>query len=226
MRIAIVTKHDRAAIMREAEQHGLTVAGSNPDAVLCYGGDGTFLHAEREYPGVPKLLVRKSDICKSCHTDSVEDALQALQDGTYETLTHTTLEARAGTEVLRGANDIILRNANLHHAIRFSLAIGGQVIHGRVIGDGLVVATPFGSSAYYRSITGDTFEAGFGIAFNNTTGDEEHLLVDEDAEITVTILRGPADLAADNERLERSLNDGDTITISRSHTSARILVPR
>jgi len=37
----------------------------------------------------------------------------------------------------------------------------------KVIGDGLLVATPFGSSGYYRSISGGVFETGLGVAFNN-----------------------------------------------------------
>ena len=35
---------------------------SDPDLVISYGGDGIFLIAERIFPGVPKILIRDSEI--------------------------------------------------------------------------------------------------------------------------------------------------------------------
>jgi len=67
------------------------------------------------------------------------------------------------------------------------------------IGDGLVVATPFGSTGYYRSITDSYFELGIGIAFNNSTEQADSLVVKEQRQIKVLITRGPALLYADNQ---------------------------
>jgi len=50
---------------------GFEMVKSNPDVIISFGGDGTLLSAEREYPGVPKLPIRNSQFCHKCaeHAD-------------------------------------------------------------------------------------------------------------------------------------------------------------
>ena len=52
-------------------KHTLKVLGAknvheNPEYVIAWGGDGTLLIAERQYPGVPKLHIRDKSICEKC----------------------------------------------------------------------------------------------------------------------------------------------------------------
>jgi NAD+ kinase len=86
-----------------------------------------------------------------------------------------------------------------------------------------VAATPFGSSAYYRSITHSLFQVGIGLAFNNSTEPVDHMVLREDSLIEVTILRGPAIVAVDNNPERVSLLEGDTFLVRKSSEPARIL---
>ena len=45
---------------------GLVVVRREPDAVLCHGGDGTLLRADREWPDVPKVPVRVASRARPC----------------------------------------------------------------------------------------------------------------------------------------------------------------
>ena len=76
-----------------------------------------------------------------------------------------------------GLNDILLRNSDIRSTVRFSVTVNSEPLTDEVIGDGLVVATPFGSSAYFRSISNTTFRTGIGIAFNNCTDFGNHVVL-------------------------------------------------
>jgi NAD+ kinase len=225
MKIALVSK-DAAALARckeSAKEHGLDYDGESPDVVLTYGGDGTFLHAERKFPGVPKLPLRKSATCQKCYEHEIEEALTLLSEKKYDEEELIKVEAAFKGERLIGLNDIIIRNKDLEHAMRFDLFVDGKLLFEHLIGDGLVIATPFGSTAYYKSVTREPFEQGIGIALNNTMQEIAPLLLDESCEITVKILRGPAEVAADNLKAAIILDEGDEITITVSEQKARVL---
>lgn len=228
-RIAIVSR-DTAACARFKElvsHYGFSYDEKAPELVISFGGDGTLLHAERLFPGVPKLLLRGSTTCQKCHNHPLEHALDALREGrfTKRKMIKLEVELSCGTKISSrvALNDIILRNKHLEHAIRFSLSVDGKQIHEQLIGDGLVVATPYGSTAYFKSITKETFKKGMGLAFNNITLDQSPLLLDDSVEIRIRILRGPAEVAADNDRFPAVLEEGDVLLVRKSSESTTIL---
>lgn len=203
---------------------GLEIVDLDPELIISYGGDGTFFQAEHRYPSIPKLILKASRICKLCSKLDNEELLRRTTAGDYKLKSLPKLEARAGGEKLLALNDIIVHNANSRHAIRYHLSLDGQTISPHeIIGDGVVIATPLGSTGYYRSITDSYFELGLGIAFNNSTEQSDHLVVSSDRHITVTISRGPALVFADNQIEEIELNVGESVTIKQAPEQARIL---
>jgi len=104
-----------------------------------------------------------------------------------------------GADHLVALNEIVIHNKNPQHGIRYRVFLDKTDLGKEFIGDGLVVATPFGSTGYYRSITDSYFELGIGIAFNNSTEQADSLVVKEQRQIKVLITRGPALLYADNQ---------------------------
>lgn len=202
---------------------GLVLCERNPDVVVSVGGDGAFIGAERAWPGVPKLGIRRDDTCFKCEKHTDEILLGRLRMGALQESQMIKLEARAGGASLLALNDIIVRNADVRSAVRFRVLLDGHPITEELIGDGLVLATPFGSSAYFRSITGMTIRTGIGLAYNNCTDALHHLVVAEHETITVEIVRGPALFAADNDPELHTLEDGTLITVRRSEQSARVL---
>ena len=106
---------------------------------------------------------------------------------------------------------------------RYRLWIDGRLDNSQVVGDGLVVATPFGSTGYYRSITKSLFRTGLGLAFNNSTEPLDHQVVGGNSVIDVEILRGPAVLLADNDPRRIHLHEGSRIRISRDPRQTNVL---
>ncbi len=209
-------------------ENGFSIAKTNPDAAISIGGDGTFLYAERKYPSVPKLLIRDSNICKKCNVDLLADVLHQLKNGEFEVEEHIKLTARIvrkkkTVSTKECANDFVLRNRYLPEAARFVVSVDGKDVDGELIGDGAIISTPFGSTAYFYSITRRTFKEGIGIAFNNTTRPITPLVVKQDSTIIIRLVRKDADFASDNDPGILHLQQGDVIEIKKSEQPARII---
>jgi NAD+ kinase len=225
MKIAVFgkTPESKQQLLAAAKKAGFTYDEREPNIIISYGGDGTFLRAERKYPGIAKALFRYSNICKKCHNLPIDHALALIKKKNYKIAILPKLEARIGKALLTAANDVVVRNAMPIHAIRFTIQVNGKKINEEFIGDGIVAATPFGSTAYFNSITRKTFSKGIGIAFNNTTKAHKPLLLPENTRITLTITRGEAFAVADNEPRMIVMTPGEKITITKSKNKTRII---
>lgn len=225
MQLAYVAKRPEALeeVRPVFASHG-HVEGVDPELVVVIGGDGTLLRAEREHPGVLKALLRDSEVGHLYTCTSPVELARALAQGAYAVEERDALEASVHGVVLRGVNDVIVRNTLLTHAIRFTVTVDGEARDGTLIGDGVVVATPLGSSAYYQSITRMTFAAGIGLAYNNLVLQPcEHEVLPASSELIVHIRRGPAALGVDNSLHTESLQAGDVVRICKSATPLRVV---
>lgn len=224
MRIQIVgvQQDELAAYMRE-HFPAAELVDVNPDIIICFGGDGTLLYAERHYPGVPKILLRNSQICKRCSVLAKETVLPLLLAGKYTVVDHAKLEARSHGKVLIALNDVVVAHPHVNGTVRAKVEINGRQYGDGIIGDGIVVCTPIGSTGYYQSITRSHFQSGIGIAFNNTVNIVSHLVVNENTKIAVEIIRGPALLGDDNDETQIPLDTGDRVEIGVSEKKARLI---
>lgn len=202
---------------------GFTLGEDSPDLILAYGGDGTLIGAERLFPGIPKLGLRHDDACIKCPRHADEVVLDKLARGELEEHQLLRIEGKRGTTRVVAMNDIILRNADARAAVRFVVSLNGEPVTEELIGDGLVICTPFGSSAYFRSITRTVTRAGIGVAFNNCTDLLNHLVIAEHEELEVEMTRGPATLAADNDRTVYTVHTGERVAVRRAARRARVL---
>src|SRR3989344_7279603 len=58
---------------------GFEIVKSKPDFVISYGGDGTLMQSEHEFPGIPKIILKGSLICKKASCFTNEEILSRLQ---------------------------------------------------------------------------------------------------------------------------------------------------
>jgi NAD+ kinase len=144
----------------ESEKHGydgsepaICVAQSRADVDLCValGGDGTILRALREYGGTP-IPVFGVNFGQVGFLSTVEPAqmsegfVLALEGG-LELLSLPAIEIRAPGGTWSALNDVALHRKVGGRVAELSYALGGQEV-GSVRCDGLVVATPAGSTGY------------------------------------------------------------------------------
>jgi len=208
------------------------------DAMLVLGGDGTMLHAARvaSEAGVPILGVNMGGLgfLTETNRDSLYPALTRLFAGRFHLERRMMVEARVrptrgGREwTAVGLNDAVIHPTERSRVIALDLAIGGKPI-GTLVGDGLVIATPTGSTAYSLSAGGPivrpTVEALLATPISPHTLAWRPLLVGADESIDVRILRGhpPATLALDGQVLRR-VTPTDEIRIHRARRHVSIIL--
>jgi NAD+ kinase len=202
----------------------VTLVEGEPELVISYGGDGALLGAEREFPGVPKFPLRDSRTCGKCPEHSEQVLLERLVSGGLQETHLGKIEAVTGDgRCVTALNDIIISKQIICSCVRGKVWLDDQLYARQIVADGVVAATPFGSTGYYRSITHSVFQTGIGIAFNNSTEPTDHLVVKESTTVRVVITRGPAVLLGDNAPQRIPLHEGDEVLIRRSGEEAVIL---
>ena len=133
------------------------------DALLTFGGDGTLLRGARLLDGaeVPILGVNLGRVgfLTAARRETMVDALDALTAGQY---TLDALQALAATITAgdgkvvserRALNDVVLHKSGVARVVRMNVFIDGVNV-GPYSADGLIVATPTGSTAYSLSAGG------------------------------------------------------------------------
>ena len=153
------------------EQELLAVAGDSAsrivpgevDAMLTLGGDGTLLRAARlvDERAVPILGVNlgRLGFLTCCPASQLEDALRRLAAGDYVAEARMTLDARvsdaAGGERQRwrALNDVVLHKGGFARVVAVRVEADGETV-GHFSADGVVLATPTGSTAYNLSAGG------------------------------------------------------------------------
>jgi NAD+ kinase len=133
------------------------------DLLVTFGGDGTLLRGARQLHGreVPILGVNfgRVGFLTSVARDGVVDALTAIAAGEHRlsprAALHATIVDAAGTIVTEqtALNDVVLHKGGVARVVRFQVLIDGEPM-GPVSADGLVIASPTGSTAYSLSAGG------------------------------------------------------------------------
>ena len=228
MKFAVVSKNPTQEITRVLAMFDLDIDNKKPDFVITYGGDGTVLFAERRYPGIPKITIRGSEGGFKCNyaEHELEDVLFKIEDGTYKIKEEMKLETTFQGRKYLSLNEVQIHNSTPNKAIRFSIVMDNLPIFEDVIGDGAVVATPFGSSAYFSSIGGEIFDKGIGIGLNNPHNvKSKPIIIDSDFNpgIVIKILRDDGLLIFDEDDNMIKIKGGDEINVEKSINTAKFV---
>jgi NAD+ kinase len=131
--------------------------GANVDLAIVLGGDGTTLRALRRYlgTGIPCLGVNfgRVGFLTTVAGDELAEGVERAFRGEYSTVPLPTI---AGTHLGRrliGVNDIVLTSALLGRMVILELLIDGEMLS-ELGCDGVILATPTGSTAYNLSAGG------------------------------------------------------------------------
>ena len=146
-----------------SERH--TDAGSIPedvDLVLVLGGDGTLLQAAADLADshVPFLGINLGTLgfLTEVNKNDIETALGRILEGDYESekrmmLVGVSYGAQGEKDNTRALNDIVITRKGSLQIIKFNISVNGQFLH-KYHADGMIVATPTGSTGYNLSAGG------------------------------------------------------------------------
>jgi NAD+ kinase len=140
--------------VEEQAKHGVERDGGDDadvDVAVVLGGDGTMLRALGRYlgRGVPVIGVNfgRVGFLASIAKDDLEEGLARVFAGDYRMIELPTLEVEVGEERRVAVNDLVVASAVVGRMIQLEWAVGGEGL-GRLACDGVVCATPPGSTGY------------------------------------------------------------------------------
>lgn len=141
------------------------VIAEQADIVIAVGGDGTLLYAARLVArrGVPLLGINRgrlgflTDVMPQDMIPSVDAALDGKLESEQRTLLRATLHADGQQFESLALNDVVLQKAATGRMLDFEMHVNGRYVNSHA-GDGIVVATATGSTAYALSCGGPIVE--------------------------------------------------------------------
>lgn len=124
------------------------------DMAVVLGGDGTMLRALARYlgTGTPAVGVNYGRVgfLTAIQAAGLEDGLRRVFRGEYRTVELSTLEVSCCGATHTAVNDVVVAGGTLGRMIRLGYSIGGEDLGSQPC-DGLICATPTGSTAYNLS---------------------------------------------------------------------------
>jgi NAD+ kinase len=134
------------------------------DAIVVLGGDGLMIRAANSYPEIPLLGINFGNVgfLALIERRDWQRAINALLDGDYavqqgSTLRSTLIREGAGESQGWAINDVVVRSGM--RMVDVEIYIDGHYVN-TYPGDGMIVATPHGSTAYCMAAGGPILTAG------------------------------------------------------------------
>ena len=207
------------------------------DALLTLGGDGTLLRGARALDGrpVPILGINlgRLGFLTSCGVDDLEAGVERLARGDFHAERRMTLDVSAldasGTERAGwfALNDVVLHKGGFARMVSLDVAANGESI-ASYSADGIVIATPTGSTAYNLSAGGPivypTVESIILTPISPHTMSVRPLVLPPSAKVTLRAEDGPEELLVTVDgQVGTTFARGETLVVSRSERAVQIV---
>ncbi|MBQ9885770.1 MAG: NAD(+)/NADH kinase [Lachnospiraceae bacterium] len=210
------------------------------DFIIILGGDGSFLHsavalAELNIP-VAGLNLGTLGYLSQFNTDRFEQEFDEMLSGAY------FIEERimiAGELVREGRiikqdislNDVVVRRCDGLSAIKLNISLNGSKMRSSM-SDGLIVATPTGSTAYNLSVGGAVIEPGARVMAITPIAphslSERSVIVADDSDIEIELASIPRNEAADiligfDSKFMTQMKPGDVLKLRKADNSIKLI---
>lgn len=236
----VVVERDTAANAGITGHPTLDVAGigAQCDLGLVVGGDGTMLGIGRQLarPGVPLIGINQGRLgfITDIPLDQYRSVLAPMLQGEYEEDHRTLMHAR----VMRDGhcvfdalamNDVVVNRGATSGMVELRVEVDGHFVANQR-SDGLIVASPTGSTAYALSAGGPLLHPSIPgwvlVPIAPHTLSNRPIVLPDAAEIAIEVVAGRDASANFDMQSLASLLHGDRITVRRSQHKVRFLHPR
>lgn len=245
MKFALVFKEEKvdhkfiSKIEDKVLSAGHKIVKHNPEAVIFIGGDGTFLKAVHQYiDEIDNVLF--AGLCTGhlgfffdYQENEIDDLLSDLASKNYKIDSFHLLEAKANKQVFYAVNEIRIESP--FHSLISDVFVNDEFLE-TFRGNGLVICSSIGSTAYNKSLSGavvnpeiETLQLSEIAPINNVVYSSLHssLVLNKDAKITLkaktdNILIGYDQLVSDSNpalNLELSLSNKKVSLLHKANYS-------
>jgi len=211
--------------------------GKQCDLGIVIGGDGTMLGIGRQMARYALPLIGINQGRLGFITDipiqSYQDVLQPMLQGNYQTEDRSLLQAHVlrDQRVVFSAlamNDVVVNRGGTSGMVELRVEVDGRFVSNQRA-DGLIIATPTGSTAYSLSVGGPLMHPSSGgwvmAPIAPHTLSNRPIVLPESSEISIEIVAGRYASANFDMQSLAELLLGDKITVQRSEHQVRFLHP-
>jgi NAD+ kinase len=208
--------------------------GPGLDLAVSLGGDGTMLRTVDlvAEDGVPVMGVNVGQMgyLTDIEPPDLQAALQRFVDGDHgieeRMLLRVRVESAEGAGEHVAFNEAVLEKTPMGHTVRLEVTVDGSFFT-TYAADGLIVATPTGSTAYAFSVRGPIVEPTHRALLLTPVSPhmlfDRTLVLDAEAELRLVVQgHRPATLSVDGRNLGE-LGEGDAVVCTAAAHSARLV---
>ncbi len=233
-------EHHTAASTGVTDFESLTIdqIGAQCDLAVVVGGDGTMLGIARELARHNLPLVGINQGRLGFITDvpigQYREALAPMIAGDYEEDFRAMLEGevwRDGERIFEGLslNDVVVSRGATASMVELRVDIGDEFV-ANMRADGLVLASPTGSTAYALSASGPILHPGIAgwvlVPIASHTLSNRPIVLPDTGPVRITVVAGRDASANFDMQGIASLLHGDQVRVQRSAHKVRFLHPR
>jgi NAD+ kinase len=212
--------------------------GQQCDLTVVVGGDGTMLGIARELAQFDMPLVGinqgRLGFITDIPVDRFREALAPMVRGEYEEEHRAMLDASVwrGDECIFESvalNDVVVSRGATAGMVELRVDVGDEFV-ANMRADGLIVASPTGSTAYALSAGGPILHPGIGgwllVPNASHTLSNRPIVLPDDGEVRITVVSGRDVSANFDMQSLASLQHGDQVRMTRSAHRVRFLHPK
>lgn len=211
------------------------------DCILTVGGDGTMIRAAVRTieSGLPLIGINKGHLGYLCDLDenTYQDALKRLINDDFDLEERMLLEGRVvsadGTPVsdeIVAINDIVISSHNGLQVVHLSVDVNGEELTS-FNGDGIIFATPTGSTAYNLSASGPIVDPQTSLILmtplNAHVVGMRSIVLDDTAQVRAHVKRRNQEelnaVAAFDGTTAITLHDGDSLEVQKSTRTVKFI---
>ena len=213
--------------------------GGVADLVIVVGGDGSILGVSRDLAGsgVPVVGVNRGSLgfLAAIAPGDIEEKFEQILSGDYSIEDHFLLEAQVfRDDVLVSSstalNDVVVNPSSMSRMMEFDLLVNEEFVYNQR-SDGIIVASPTGSTAYSLSAGGPIMhprlDAVVVVPMFPHTLTSRPLVVSGDSTVMVRIIdaaEGAPQLSCDSQ-INLPLEVGDVVKVGKSAEPLNLLYP-
>ena len=213
--------------------------GGVADLVIVVGGDGSILGVSRDLAGsgVPVVGVNRGSLgfLAAIAPGDIEEKFEQILSGDYSIEDHFLLEAQVfRDDVLVSSstalNDVVVNPSSMSRMMEFDLLVNEEFVYNQR-SDGIIVASPTGSTAYSLSAGGPIMhprlDAVVVVPMFPHTLTSRPLVVSGDSTVMVRIIdaaEGAPQLSCDSQ-INLPLEVGDVVKVGKSEEPLNLLYP-
>jgi NAD+ kinase len=207
---------------------------SKVNLLIVFGGDGTLLRAARKYfeYNIPILGINMGTVgfLTDVKTKDFESIIKDVIDGNCEIEERHLVKADFAKKTAYGLNEIVIHSGGYTQLMRYRLLVNDKVVYEQR-SDGLIIATPTGSTAYALSAGGPIIHPSLDVwtilPMLPQSISARPFVISSNDRVTVNLISGPmseAKICADGQEDENVSYDED-IVISKMDYKLRLVHP-